>query len=66
MSTLRHGNQILNNLDLEEKKRGIDERIVHNGKLRDEPIENGQDAEEDYTAACQELVQERSDLQNEK
>ena len=62
MSALQDENQILNYLDLEEKKRAIDERIAHKEKLRDERIENGEDAEEDYAAACQELLQERSDL----
>ena len=62
MSALQDENQILNYLDLEEKKRAIDERIAHNEKLRDERIENGEDAGEDYAAACQELLQERSDL----
>ena len=62
MSALQDENQILNYLDLEEKKRAIDERIAHNEKLCDERIENGEDAEEDYAAACQELLQERSDL----
>ena len=62
MSALQDENQILKYLDLEEKKRAIDERIAHNEKLRDERIENGEDAEEDYAAACQELLQERSDL----
>ena len=62
MSALQDENQILNYLDPEEKKRGIDEKIAHNKKLRDERHENGEDAEEDYAAACQELLQERSDL----
>ena len=62
MSALQDENQILNYLDLEEKKRAIVERIANNEKLRDERIENGEDAEEDYAAACQELLQERSDL----
>ena len=62
MSALQDENQILNYLDLEEKKRAIDEKIAHNEKLRDERIGNGEDAEEDYAAACQELLQERSDL----
>ena len=62
MSALQDENQMLNYLDLEEKKRAIDERIVHNGKLSNERIENGEDAEEDYAAACQELLQEMSDL----
>ena len=61
-SALQDENQILNYLDLEEKKRAIDERIVHNEKLSDERIENGEDDEADYAAACQELLQERSDL----
>ena len=62
MSALQDETQILNYLDLEEKKRAIDERIVHNKKLSDERIGNGEDAEADYAAACQELLQERSDL----
>ena len=62
MSALQDENQILNYLDLEEKKRAIDEKIAHNEKLRNERIENGEDAEQDYAAACQELLQERSDL----
>ena len=62
MSALQDENQILNYLDLEDKKRAIDERIAHNEKLRDERIENGDDAKEDKAAACQELLQERSDL----
>ena len=62
MSALQDQYQILNYLDLEEKKRAIDERIVHNEKLSDERIRNGKDAEADYAAACQELLQERSDL----
>ena len=62
MSALQDENQILNYLDLEGKKRAIDERIVHNKKLSDERIENGEDAEADYAAAFQELLQKRSDL----
>ena len=62
MSALQDENQILNYLDLEEKKRAIDEKIAHDEKVRDERIENGEDTEEDYAAACQELLQERSDL----
>ena len=62
MSALQVENQIQNYLDLEEKKRAIDERIAHNEKLRDERIENGKDTDEDYAAACQDLLHERSDL----
>ena len=62
MSALQDESQILNYLELEGKKRAIDERIVLNKKLRDERIENNEDAEEDYAAACQELLRERSDL----
>ena len=47
---------------LEEKKRAIDERIVHNKNLRDKRIENGKDIEEDHATACQELLQVRSEL----
>ena len=61
-SALQGENQILNYLDLDEKECAIDERSVHNEKLRDERIENSEDAEEDYAAACQELLPERSDL----
>ena len=62
MSALQDEIQILNYLYLGEKERAIDERIVHNEKLRDERIENGKDAEEVYAASCQELLQERSEL----
>ena len=62
MSALQDKNQILNYLDLEKKKLATDERIVDNEKLRHERIENCEDAEEDNTAACQELLQERSEL----
>ena len=61
-SAFQDEKQILNYLDLEEKKRAIDKRIVQNEKLSDKRIENGEDAEADYAAACQELLQERSDL----
>ena len=62
MSALQDENQILTNLDLEEKKRAIDEKIIHNKNLRDKQIENGEDVEEDHATACQELLRERSDL----
>ena len=41
MSALQDENQILNYLDIEEKKRAIDEKIAHNEKFRDERIKNG-------------------------
>ena len=57
MSALQDENQILNYLDLDEKKRAIDKLIVSNEKLREDSIANGNDAnEEDYAAACQELL----------
>ena len=63
MSALQDGNQILNYLDLDEKKPAIDRLMVSNEKLREELIANGNDAnEEDYVAACQELLQKRSDI----
>ena len=63
MSALQDENQILNYLDLDEKKRAIDRLMDSNKKLREDSIANGNDAnEEDYAAACQELLQERSDL----
>ena len=63
MSALQDENQILNYLDLDEKKRAIDKLMVSNEKLREDSIANGNDAnEEDYAAACQELLQKRSDI----
>ena len=63
MSAFQDENQILNYLDLGEKKRVIDERMVSNENLRDDSIANGKDAnEEDYVAACQEFLWRRSDI----
>ena len=63
MSAVRDENQMLNYLDIEEKKRAIEERMVNNKKLRDDAIANGKtDNEEDYAAACQELLQKRCDI----
>ena len=63
MSALQDQNQILNYLDLDEKKRAIDKLMVSNEKLREDSIANGKvDDEEDYAAACQELLQKRSDI----
>ena len=63
MSALQDENQILNYLDLDEKKRAIDKLIVSNEKLREDSIANGKVVdEEDYAAACQELLQKRSDI----
>ena len=63
MSALQDGNQILNYLDLDEKKRAIDRLMVSNENLREDSTANGNDAnEEDYVAACQELLQKRSDI----
>ena len=60
---MQDGNQILNYLDLDEKKRAIDRLMVSNEKLREDSIANGNDAnEEDYVAACQKLLQKRSDI----
>ena len=44
MTAMQDENRILNYLDLEEKKRAIDEKIVHNETLSIERIENGEDA----------------------
>ena len=53
MEAMRVENQILNYLDLEEKKRANDERMVSNEKLRSDSIANGKDTnEEDHIAAC--------------
>ena len=63
MSALQDENQILNYLDLDEKKRAIDRLMDSNEKLREDSIANGKDAnEEDYAAAFQELLQKRSDI----
>ena len=63
MSALQDRNQILNYLDLDEKKHAIDRLMVSNEKLRKDSIANGNDAnEEDYDAACQELLHKRSDI----
>ena len=63
MSALQDENQILNYLDLDEKKRAIDKLTVSNEKLRDDSIANGKVVdEEDYAAACQDLLQKRSDI----
>ena len=66
MSALQDENQILNYLDLDEKKRAIDKLMVSNEKLREDSIANGKVVdEEDYAAACQELLQKRSDIKTE-
>ena len=63
MSALQDENQILNYLDLDEKKRAIDKLMVSNEKLREDLIANGNDAnEEDCNAAFQKLLQKRSDI----
>ena len=63
MSALQDENQILNYLYLDEKKRSIDKLMVSNEKLREDSIANGKIVdEEDYAAACQELLQKRSDI----
>ena len=60
MSAMRDENRILNDLDLEKKKRAIDEKMVSNKKLRDDSIANGKDAnKEDYVTAFQEFVQKK-------
>ena len=63
MSALQDENQILNYLDLVEKKRAIDRLMDSNKKLREDSIAYGKIVdEEDYAAACQELLQKRSDV----
>ena len=63
MSGLQDENQILNYLALDEKKRAIDKLMVSNEKLREDSIANGKVVdEEDYAAACQELLPKRSDI----
>ena len=63
MSALQDENQILNNLDLEEKKRAIDERMVINEKMREDSIANSKNVDEDdYATACQELLENKSDI----
>ena len=63
ISALQDENQILNYLELDEKKFSIDKLMVSNEKLREDSIANGKVVdEEDYAAACQELLQKRSDI----
>ena len=63
MSALQVKNQILNYLDLEERKRGIDKLMVSNENLREDSIANGKDVDKDYAAACrQELLRKMSDI----
>ena len=63
MSALKEENQVLNYLDLEEKKRAIDERMASNKKLREDSSANCKNVDkEDYAAACQKLLEERSDI----
>ena len=63
MSALQDKTQILNYFDLDEKKRAIDKLMVSNEKLREDSIANGKVVdEEDYAAACQELLPKRSDI----
>ena len=63
MSALQDENQILNYLDFDEKKRAIDRLMDSNKKLREDSIANGKVVdEEDYAAACQELLEKRSDI----
>ena len=65
MSALQDENQILNYLDLDEKKRAIDKLMVSNENLREDSIANGNVVDgEDYAAACQELLQKRSDIKS--
>ena len=67
MSALQDRNQILNYLDLDEKKRAIDKLMVSNQKLREDSIANGKKVDEEYyAAACQELLQKRSDIKTNK
>ena len=58
MPAMRDENQRLNYIDLEEKKRAIDERKVSIKKLQDDSIANGKY----YVAASQELLQKSSDI----
>ena len=63
MTALQDENQILNYLDLEEKKRAIDERMVSNEMMSEDSIANSKNVdEEDYATACQELLEKRSDI----
>ena len=63
MSALQDENQILNYLDLDEKKRAIDRLMVSNETLREDSIANDKMVDEAcYAAACQELLQKRSDI----
>ena len=63
MSALQDENQILNYWTLTKKKRAIDKLMVSNEKVRENSIANGIVVdEENYAAACRELLQKRSDM----
>ena len=48
-------------MDLDGKKRAIDEGMISNKKLREDPFAEGKNVdEEDYAAACQEMLQKWS------
>ena len=47
MSALQDENQILNYLDLDEKKRAFDKLMVSNEKLRKDSIANGKVVDEE-------------------
>ena len=63
MSAMHDKNEIHTSLYQEEKKRAVDERMVSNERLRNDAIANGKNIdEEENEAACQELLQKRSDI----
>ena len=62
MSAKHDKKEIHTSLDLEEKKRDVVERMVSNEMLRNDAIANGKNIDEDYAAACQQLLQKRSDI----
>ena len=63
MSALQGDNQILHYLDLEEKKRAIDERMISNEKLREDTIANAKmSAKRIMLQHVGETLQKKSDI----
>ena len=63
MSVLNGENQVLNLLDLKDKKRVVEEKTITNENLSDDKNANSEDVDEEYYAAlCQELLRKRFDI----
>ena len=52
MSAMREESEIQKYLELEEKKRAVDEKMISNEKLRNQAIAYGKDTNEEYYTAA--------------